>query len=131
MEVEVDVAPGLPRFDVVGLPDAAVQEARERARAAVRNSGFNFPGTRIVAALAPANPRKAGPAYDLPIAVAMLIATHQAPKEADDLILLGELSDWTALCDIHPVFYRWSPPATRKGIPVSWCRKPFSTDHEA
>ncbi len=81
----------MPRFDVVGLPDAAVQEARERAQAAVRNSGFTFPMTRIVAALAPANLRKAGPAYDLPIAVAMLIATHQAPAEVDDLILLGEL----------------------------------------
>lgn len=89
--MEVDVAPGLPRFDVVGLPDAAVQESRERVRAAVRNSGFNFPGTRVVAALAPANLRKAGPAYDLPIAVAMILATRQVRAEMDDLILLGEL----------------------------------------
>jgi magnesium chelatase family protein len=80
VEVEVDVSGGLPFFGVVGLPDAAV-----------RNSGFSFPGTRVVAALAPANLKKAGPAYDLPIAVATIIATGQAPAEADGLILLGEL----------------------------------------
>ena len=91
VEVEVDVSGGLPFFGVVGLPDAAVQEARERVRAAVRNSGFKFPGTRVVAALAPANLKKAGPAYDLPIAVATIIATGQAPAEADGLVLLGEL----------------------------------------
>ena len=68
-----------------------MQEARERVRAAVRNSGFTFPMRRVVAALAPANLKKAGPAYDLPIAVAMFIATEQAPPEADGLILLGEL----------------------------------------
>ena len=60
-------------------------------RAAVRNSGFKFPMTRVVAAFAPANLKKVGPAYDLPIAVAMLIATGQAPAEADSLVLLGEL----------------------------------------
>lgn len=91
VEVEVDISPGLPFFGVVGLPDAAVSEARERVRAAVRNSGFTFPMRRVVAALAPANLKKAGPAYDLPIAVAMLIATEQAPSEADGLIILGEL----------------------------------------
>jgi len=63
----------------------------ERVRAAVRNSGFRFPGTRVVAALAPANLKKAGPAYDLPIAVATIIATGQAPAEADGLVFLGEL----------------------------------------
>jgi magnesium chelatase family protein len=91
VEVEVDISGGLPFFAVVGLPDAAVQEARERVRAAVRNSGFRFPGTRVVAALAPANLKKAGPAYDLPIAVATIIATGQAPAEADGLVFLGEL----------------------------------------
>jgi len=93
VEVEVDIAPGLPKFYVVGLPDEAVSEARERARAAIRNSGFSFPQKRIVASLAPANLKKAGPAYDLPIAVAMLIATEQIPKNShEDLILLGELA---------------------------------------
>ena len=69
VEVEVDIAPGLPNFFVVGLPDDAVREARERARAAVKNSGFTFPMRRIVVNLAPADLKKEGPAYDLPIAV--------------------------------------------------------------
>ena len=69
VEVEVDISPGLPSFTIVGLPDAAVQEARERVRAAIRNSGCNFPTRRIVVNLAPADLKKAGPAYDLPIAV--------------------------------------------------------------
>ncbi len=91
VEVEVDVSSGLPKFLVVGLPDAAVQEARERVTAAVRNSGFTFPYKKVVAALAPANLRKAGPAYDLPIAVALLRSTGQIPSDCDDTILLGEL----------------------------------------
>ena len=70
VDVEVDIAPGLPRFDVVGLPDTAVQEARARVRAAVRNSGCEFPLRRITANLAPADVKKAGSTYDLPLAVA-------------------------------------------------------------
>lgn len=77
IEVEVDVAPGLPHFVVVGLPDAAVQEARERVRAAVRNSGFEFPMRRITVSLAPADLRKEGPSYDLPIAVGILASSGQ------------------------------------------------------
>jgi magnesium chelatase family protein len=92
VEVEVDVSSGLPKFIVVGLPDAAVSEARERVTAAVRNSGFTFPMRKVVASLAPANLRKAGPAYDLPIAVALLACTGQIPEQADDTILLGELA---------------------------------------
>ena len=92
VEVEVDIASGLPKFIVVGLPDAAVQEARERVTAAVRNSGFTFPQRKVVASLAPASLRKAGPAYDLPIAVALLGGTQQIPHVPDDIILLGELA---------------------------------------
>ena len=66
VEVEVDISPGLPSFTIVGLPDAAVQESRERVRAAIRNSGSDFPMRRITVNLAPADLRKAGPAYDLP-----------------------------------------------------------------
>jgi magnesium chelatase family protein len=92
VEVEVDIASGLPKFIVVGLPDAAVQEARERVTAAVRNSGFTFPMRKVVASLAPASLRKAGPAYDLPIAVGVLGGTQQIPPVKDDIIFLGELA---------------------------------------
>ena len=68
VEVEVDISPGLPSFTIVGLPDTAVQESRERVRAAIRNSGHEFPMRRVTVSLAPADLRKAGPAYDLPIA---------------------------------------------------------------
>ena len=92
VEVEVDISSGLPSFTVVGLPDAAVQEAKERVRAAVRNSGFSFPMKRIVVNLAPADLKKAGPAYDLPIAVGILLSSEQVSADIRDTILLGELS---------------------------------------
>ncbi len=79
VDVEVDISPGLPRFDVVGLADTAVQEARARVRAAIRNSGCEFPLRRITANLAPADVRKAGSGYDLPIAVAVLQSSGQIP----------------------------------------------------
>ena len=69
--VEVDIANGLPFFAVVGMTDTAVQESRERVRAAIRNSGFEFPMRRVAVSLAPADLRKAGPAYDLPIAMSL------------------------------------------------------------
>ncbi|HVL53428.1 MAG TPA: magnesium chelatase domain-containing protein, partial [Vitreimonas sp.] len=72
IRVEVDVAPGLPGFTIVGLADAALQEARERVRGALRNSGFAFPPRRITVNLAPADLRKAGSSLDLAIAVAIL-----------------------------------------------------------
>ncbi|HJM88546.1 MAG TPA: magnesium chelatase domain-containing protein, partial [Dehalococcoidia bacterium] len=77
VDVEVDIGSGLPAFNIVGLPDAAVQEARERVRSAIRNSGFDFPLRRITVNLAPADVRKEGPIYDLPIAVAILVASEQ------------------------------------------------------
>ncbi len=92
VEVEVDISGGLPSQTIVGLPDAAVQESKERVRAAIRNSGFMFPGTRLTVNLAPADIRKEGPAYDLPIAVGVLIATEQMPPIPPDTLLLGELS---------------------------------------
>jgi len=92
VRVEVDFSPGIPRFDVVGLPDAAVQEARERVRYAIRNSGAMFPVKRIVASLAPADLKKAGPAYDLPIAIGILLSTDQLNADIDDIMFLGELS---------------------------------------
>ena len=92
VEVEVDISPGLPSFTIVGLPDAAVQEARERVRPAVRNSGCEFPMRRITVNLAPADLRKAGPAYDLPIAAALLLSSGQIPEVDDSALFLGELS---------------------------------------
>ena len=92
VEVEVDIAPGLPAFNVVGLPDTAVQEARERVRAAVRNSGFAFPMRRITVNLAPAELKKEGASYDLPIAVGLLIASEQLDVNPGRVLFLGELS---------------------------------------
>ena len=92
VDVEVDISPGLPRFDVVGLADTAVQEARARVRAAIRNSGCEFPLRRITANLAPADVRKAGSGYDLPIAVAVLQSSGQIPSVPDDAVFVGQLS---------------------------------------
>lgn len=92
VEVEVDISAGLPSFTIVGLPDAAVQEARERVRAAIRNSGCTFPMKRIVVNLAPASLKKAGPAYDLPIAVGILLSSEQVSADVSQTVLLGELS---------------------------------------
>ena len=92
VEVEVDISPGLPRFIVVGLADTAVQEARARVRAAVRNSGSEFPMRRITVNLAPADLQKVGPAYDLPIAVALLLSSGQISDVPDSSLFLGELS---------------------------------------
>jgi magnesium chelatase family protein len=92
IEVEVDISPGLPSFTIVGLPDAAVQEARERVRAAIRNSGCTFPMKRIIVNLAPADLKKAGPSYDLPIAVGILISSGQVQTDSLQAMLLGELS---------------------------------------
>jgi len=82
VEVEVDIAGGMPAFTVVGLGDVAVQESRERVRSAIRNSGLNFPFKRLTVNLAPADLRKAGPAYDLPIAVGLLLAGQQVEADA-------------------------------------------------
>lgn len=92
VEVEVDISRGLPFFAIVGLPDAAVQEARERVRGAIRNSGCDFPGTRIAVNLAPADLKKEGPAYDLPIALGILLASRQIVGDLSGTLLLGELS---------------------------------------
>ena len=92
IDVEADIGSGLPAFNVVGLPDAAVQEARERVRAGIRNAGFEFPLRRITVNLAPADVRKQGPVYDLPIAVAILLASGQVENHFADAAIFGELS---------------------------------------
>lgn len=92
VEVETDITPGLPFFAIVGLPDTAVQEAKERVRAAIRNSGFSFPMKRIAVNLAPADLKKEGPAYDLSIAMAILISSEQVSADISKTVLLGQLS---------------------------------------
>ncbi len=93
VEVEVDTGLGLPSFVIVGLPDAAVQESRERVQAAVKNAGFYFPNKRVTVNLAPASIRKEGPAYDLPIAVGALITAGQLlPEAVEGALIVGELS---------------------------------------
>jgi len=92
VQVETDIANGLPAFEIVGLPDAAVRESRERVRAAVKNAGFLFPAARITVNLAPADMRKEGAVYDLPVALSILAASGQlgaAPKL--DFVVFGEL----------------------------------------
>lgn len=94
LEVEVDIADGLPAFDLIGLPDASVREAKERVRSAVRNSGFSFPYSRITVNLAPADLKKEGSAFDLAIAIGLLAATGQVPQTdyLKNAIFVGELS---------------------------------------
>ena len=89
--VEADFSNGLPAFDVVGLPDATVREAKERVRAAVKNSGFEFPAKRAIVNLAPADLKKEGTQFDLPIAIAVLAGTGQIKSALDDYIFIGEL----------------------------------------
>jgi magnesium chelatase family protein len=91
IRVEVDLRTGLPGVDIVGLPDSAVKEARERARVAIRNSGFRFPPDRILVNLSPAGIRKEGASYDLPIALGILAASEQVPI-ASPVMVLGELN---------------------------------------
>ena len=93
VHVEVDVALGLPGFQMVGLPDASVRESRDRVRSAIRNSGFEFPVRRVTVNLAPADIRKAGSAFDLPIALGVLAAGGLIKgRGCDDTLIVGELS---------------------------------------
>ena len=93
VHVEIDVGPGIPHFQLVGLPDASVRESRDRVRAAIRNSGFKFPLSRITINLAPGDVRKAGPAFDLPIALGLLAATDEVlRKDFAGIVHVGELS---------------------------------------
>jgi len=92
VQVEVDLSNGLPRCDIVGLPDSTVQEAKERMRSAIRNSGFDFPVSRITINLAPADLRKEGSGFDLAMALGILAASFQVPAEAlSEFLIIGEL----------------------------------------
>jgi magnesium chelatase family protein len=92
VKVELDISPGLPSFNTVGLPDVAIKEARDRVPAAIKNSAFSFPVDRVTANLAPADIRKEGSAFDLPLAIAVLAATGQVSMAVlDKYAILGEL----------------------------------------
>ncbi len=104
VRVEVDVSPGLPSFNIVGLPDPAVRESTERVRGAIRNAGLEFPMKRITVNLAPADLRKEGSLFGLPIAVGTLAATGQIPPEqAACQIIVGELSLDGTICAVPEI----------------------------
>lgn len=90
--VEADISGGLPAFSIVGLPDSAVRESADRVRAAIKNLGFKFPDRRITINLAPADVRKTGPVYDLPLLLAVLTASGQLEDVPADAAFLGELA---------------------------------------
>lgn len=93
VECEVDICPGLPTFQTVGLPDAAVKESKDRVKSAISNSQFSFPVQRITVNLAPADTKKEGPSFDLPMAVGILVASGKLPQKAlEDYWIVGELS---------------------------------------
>ncbi|MGB9893296.1 MAG: YifB family Mg chelatase-like AAA ATPase [Candidatus Saccharicenans sp.] len=108
VEVEVDVSPGLPAFVIVGLPDAAVRESKERVRAALRNCGYDFPAKKIIINLAPASRKKEGSAFDLPIALGLLAFLGVVPSESlSQYVFVGELTLEGTL------------KAVRGGLPIS------------
>lgn len=129
VSVEVDICQGLPSFDIVGLPDNAVKEAKERVRTALRNSGFEFPVKKITVNLAPANTKKEGPAFDLPIAAGILACIGSIKEESlSDSIVLGELSldgGIRPVDGVLPMIYS----AFERGI--KRCYVPFENGNEA
>ncbi|WP_251198012.1 YifB family Mg chelatase-like AAA ATPase [Anaerotardibacter muris] len=93
VKVEVLISSGIPSFSIVGMPDTAIQESRERVRAAIKSAGFRVPSDKIVVNLAPSSLRKTGSGFDLPIALALLAATGQiAPRHLERMLVVGELS---------------------------------------
>ncbi|MED9901926.1 MAG: magnesium chelatase domain-containing protein, partial [Eggerthellaceae bacterium] len=93
VEVEVLISSGIPSFSIVGMPDTAIQESRERVRAAIKSAGFHVPSDKIVVNLAPSSLRKTGSGFDLPIALALLAATGQIPViHLENALVVGELS---------------------------------------
>jgi magnesium chelatase family protein len=118
VHVEVDVSFGLPCFNLVGLPDASVRESRDRVKSAIRNSGFEFPPHRITVNLAPADVRKAGSAFDLPIALGILAAQGAVERrEINDVVVLGELSLDGSIHQARGVL-PIAAAARREGVPV-------------
>jgi len=127
--VEVDIAPGLPTFDIVGLPDKAVKESRERVKTAIRNAGFSFPVKRVTVNLAPADIRKEGPAFDLPIAVGILVCIGVLQQEeVQDICFIGELSLDGSLRPVNGVL---PMAASAKANNIEICCVPLENGAEA
>ena len=120
VSAESYVSNGMPGFDVVGLPDAAVKEARERVRAAARSSGLRFPTGRITVNLAPANLKKSGTHYDLPILISIMAATGEIQRPKDDCAFLGEVSLEGKIRPISGVL-PMALAAKRAGNPATVC----------
>ena len=93
VEVQTDISAGLPNFEIVGLPDISVRESKERIKVAIKNSGYEFPSRKIIVNLAPANTRKEGTSYDLPIAIGILSSLGKiSEKNLENTMFIGELS---------------------------------------
>jgi len=121
VEVEVDFGQGIPKITVVGLPDAAVQESKERVYSAIKNAGLMYPRRALTVNLAPASVRKEGPAYDLPIALGVLVTTEQlAPEKLDKTLVLGELSLDGTVRHVRGVL-PMAATARREGFPRLFC----------
>ncbi len=103
VDIEADISMGKSKFEIVGLPDTAVSESRERVRSAIKNNNFDFPNVHITVNLAPADIKKAGPIYDLPIFIALLIATKQLEAQSNDCAFIGELSLGGKVCKVDGV----------------------------
>ena len=110
--VEADISSGLPRFDVVGLPDAAIKESRERVRASIKNCGLTFPISRITVNIAPADVKKEGAIYDLPILISILKASGQIKGNIDNYSFIGELS----LNGEIRAFIRWESKRNKRSF---------------
>ena len=102
VDVEVDISRGLPQFFTVGLPDISVKESKDRIKAAIQNSGYTFPGTRVTINLAPADIKKEGTGFDLPIAIGILAAQGLIKKDhLSEYLFIGELSLDGSIKGIH------------------------------
>lgn len=117
VEVEADVSSGIAAFDIVGLPDIAVRESRDRVRTAMHNCGYGFPVSRITVNLAPADIKKAGPLYDLPILIAIMKATAQISADISDCAFIGELSlsgEVRSVCGVLPMAIKAKESGVKK-----------------
>ena len=102
VDIEIDINAGLPKVEIIGLPDTAIKESSERVTSAIKNSGYHFPIKRVIVNLAPADTKKEGSLFDLPIAVGVLAASEQLfSKSYKDYVILGELSLDGKLCPIN------------------------------